>query len=89
MEVQFVASIAPIVRDLDAAQAFYEGALGLSLEGAAAATTSTHPSRGHEAASQRRVRGAGRTAAADELKSTEELLVAVCYSPAFHEDSTV
>ena len=33
MEVQFVASIAPIVRDLEAARAFYQGALGLSLEG--------------------------------------------------------
>ena len=33
MEVQFVASIAPIVRDPEAAQAFYQGALGLSLEG--------------------------------------------------------
>src|SRR5436189_6439523 len=33
MEVQFVASIAPIIRDFEAAQAFYQGALGLSLEG--------------------------------------------------------
>jgi catechol 2,3-dioxygenase-like lactoylglutathione lyase family enzyme len=33
MEVQFVASIAPIVRDLDAAHAFYQDALGLSFEG--------------------------------------------------------
>jgi catechol 2,3-dioxygenase-like lactoylglutathione lyase family enzyme len=33
MEVQFVASIAPIVRDLEAARAFYQGALGLSPEG--------------------------------------------------------
>jgi catechol 2,3-dioxygenase-like lactoylglutathione lyase family enzyme len=33
MEVQFVASVAPIVRDLDAARAFYQDALGLTLEG--------------------------------------------------------
>src|SRR5689334_8535236 len=33
MEVQFVASIAPIVRDQEAARAFYQDALGLSLEG--------------------------------------------------------
>jgi catechol 2,3-dioxygenase-like lactoylglutathione lyase family enzyme len=33
MEVQFVASIAPIVRDADAARSFYRGALGLSFEG--------------------------------------------------------
>jgi catechol 2,3-dioxygenase-like lactoylglutathione lyase family enzyme len=33
MEVLFVASVAPIVRDLEAARAFYEGALGLTFEG--------------------------------------------------------
>ena len=33
MEVQFVASIAPIVRDADAARLFYRDALGLSFEG--------------------------------------------------------
>ena len=33
MDVQFVASIAPIVRDAVAARAFYQGALGLSFEG--------------------------------------------------------
>src|ERR1700694_6054676 len=33
MEVQFVASVAPIVRDADAARAFYRDALGLSFEG--------------------------------------------------------
>ena len=32
MEVQFVASVAPIVRDLEEAHAFYQEALGLSLE---------------------------------------------------------
>jgi len=33
MEVQFVASIAPIIRDVEAAHAFHQGALGLSFEG--------------------------------------------------------
>jgi catechol 2,3-dioxygenase-like lactoylglutathione lyase family enzyme len=33
MEVQFVASVAPIVRDVDAARAFYHDALGLTFEG--------------------------------------------------------
>ena len=33
MDVQFVASVAPIVRDADAARAFYRDALGLSFEG--------------------------------------------------------
>src|SRR3954470_17997875 len=33
MQVQFVASVAPIVRDADAARAFYHDALGLSFEG--------------------------------------------------------
>src|SRR5207237_303606 len=33
MKVQFVASVAPIVRDAEATRAFYTDALGLSLEG--------------------------------------------------------
>jgi catechol 2,3-dioxygenase-like lactoylglutathione lyase family enzyme len=33
MEVLFVASVAPIVRDTDAAHRFYKEALGLSFEG--------------------------------------------------------
>jgi catechol 2,3-dioxygenase-like lactoylglutathione lyase family enzyme len=33
MNVQFVASVAPIVRDVDAARLFYGDALGLSFEG--------------------------------------------------------
>ena len=33
MDVQFVASIAPIVRNADAARSFYRDALGLSFEG--------------------------------------------------------
>ena len=32
-DVQFVASVAPIVRDVEAARSFYQGALGLSFEG--------------------------------------------------------
>lgn len=33
MDVQFVASVAPIVRDVEATRAFYQDALGLSFEG--------------------------------------------------------
>lgn len=33
MDVQFVASVAPIVRDLDATRTFYHDGLGLSFEG--------------------------------------------------------
>ena len=33
MDVQFLTSIAPIVRDVDATRSFYSGALGLSFEG--------------------------------------------------------
>jgi catechol 2,3-dioxygenase-like lactoylglutathione lyase family enzyme len=33
MDVQFVTSVAPIVRDVDAARSFYGDALGLSFEG--------------------------------------------------------
>jgi catechol 2,3-dioxygenase-like lactoylglutathione lyase family enzyme len=33
MEVQFIASVAPIVRDVAAARAFYQHTLGLSFEG--------------------------------------------------------
>src|SRR5438552_7667306 len=33
MDVQFVASVAPIVRDADAARSFYQEDLGLSFEG--------------------------------------------------------
>ena len=35
MEVQFIASFAPIVRDIPASRAFYRDALGLSFEGGA------------------------------------------------------
>ena len=33
MNVQFITSVAPIVRDIDAARSFYRDALGLSFEG--------------------------------------------------------
>jgi catechol 2,3-dioxygenase-like lactoylglutathione lyase family enzyme len=33
MDVQFVASVSPIVRDKDVARAFYREALGLTFEG--------------------------------------------------------
>jgi catechol 2,3-dioxygenase-like lactoylglutathione lyase family enzyme len=33
MDIQFVASVAPIVRDADAARSFYRDTLGLSFEG--------------------------------------------------------
>jgi catechol 2,3-dioxygenase-like lactoylglutathione lyase family enzyme len=42
MDVQFVASIAAIVRDPEAASAFYEGGLGLDFEGGAGAYKYTH-----------------------------------------------
>jgi catechol 2,3-dioxygenase-like lactoylglutathione lyase family enzyme len=35
MDVQFVTSVAPIVRDVDAARSFYRDTLGLSFEGEA------------------------------------------------------
>jgi catechol 2,3-dioxygenase-like lactoylglutathione lyase family enzyme len=137
MEVQFVASIAPIVRDLEAAQAFYQGALGLSLEGGGGgdyryttgwrARSNSACGRSPKPRQPASVAPTGRTmfplpqasvefevpdvpAAAGELKakghrlihephtepwgqitarllSPEGLLVAVCYTPAFHDDS--
>jgi catechol 2,3-dioxygenase-like lactoylglutathione lyase family enzyme len=42
LDVQFVASIAPIVRDADAARLFYQDALGLSFEGEAGDYRYTH-----------------------------------------------
>jgi catechol 2,3-dioxygenase-like lactoylglutathione lyase family enzyme len=40
MEVQFVASVAPIVRDAEAARWFYRDALGLPFEAKRATTCS-------------------------------------------------
>jgi catechol 2,3-dioxygenase-like lactoylglutathione lyase family enzyme len=46
MDVQFVASIAPIVRDADASRSFYRDALGLSFEGEAGDYMFTHELEG-------------------------------------------
>jgi catechol 2,3-dioxygenase-like lactoylglutathione lyase family enzyme len=134
MNVQFVASIAPIVRDGDAARSFYQEALGLSFEGqggdyvythklegtkhfglwplseaatacfgttewpadipipqasiefevadvAAAATELT--AKGYQLIHQARTEPWSQITA--RLLSPEGLLVAVCYTPAFHD----
>ena len=134
MDVQFVASVAPIVRDADAARAFYRDALGLSFEGGAGDYVFTHKLEGTkhlglwplaEAANSCygtsewpadvpvpqasiEFEVADVAAAAEELKgkgyrliheartepwgqvtarllSPEGLLIAVCYTPAFHD----
>ncbi len=134
MEVQFVASIAPIVRDADATRLFYQDALGLSFEGGEGGYLFTHKLEGtkhfglwplSEAANSCfrstewpaeipipqasiEFEVADVAAAAAELKakgyrliheartepwaqitarllSPEGLLVAVCYTPAFHD----
>jgi catechol 2,3-dioxygenase-like lactoylglutathione lyase family enzyme len=133
MEVQFVATIAPIVRDIPASRAFYRDALGLSFEGGGgdyvyserlggvkhlglwplseAATacfgTSEWPPEVTVPQASIEFEVADVAAAAAELKadgyellheartepwgqitvrllSPEGLLVAVCYTPAFH-----
>ena len=134
MDVQFVASVAPIVRDTKAARAFYTDALSLSFEGgegdylftqelegtkhfglwplAEAATacfgTAEWPSEIPVPQASIEFEVADVAAAADELKakgyqliheartepwrqitarllSPEGLLVAVCYTPSFHD----
>ena len=134
MNVQFVASIAPIVRDGDAARSFYQEALGLSFEGQGGDYVYTHKLEGtkhfglwplSEAATacfgttewpadipipqaSIEFEGADVANAATELTakgyqliheartepwtqitarllSPEGLLVAVCYTPAFHD----
>lgn len=134
MDVEFVASVAPIVRDAEAARAFYGGALGLSFEGGDGAYVYTHNLDGtkhfglwplSEAASacfgssewpsgipvpqaSIEFEVADVAAAAEELEaeghrlihdartepwgqitarllSADGLLVAVCYTPAFHD----
>ena len=134
MDVQFVASIAPIVRDNAAARAFYQGGLGLSFEGEAGDYVFTHRLEGTkhfglwplseaatasfgtaewpddvpvpqasiefevadvaaaaaelEASGHRLIHGA-RTEPWQQvtarLLSPEGLLVAVCYTPSFHD----
>ena len=134
MDVQLVASVAPIVRDTKAARAFYTDALGLSFEGgegdyvytqkldgakhfglwplSEAATacfgTPEWPSEIPVPQASIEFEVADVAAAADELKakgyeliheartepwrqitarllSPEGLLVAVCYTPSFHD----
>jgi catechol 2,3-dioxygenase-like lactoylglutathione lyase family enzyme len=134
MDVQFVASVAPIVRDADAARAFYRDTLGLSFEGGDGDYVFTHKLEGTkhlglwplaEAANSCfgtkewptdvpvpqasiEFEVADVAAAAEELKakgyrliheartepwgqvtarllSPEGLLIAVCYTPAFHD----
>lgn len=46
MDVLFVASFAPIARDVEASQAFYREALGLSFEGVAGDYVFTHQMEG-------------------------------------------
>jgi catechol 2,3-dioxygenase-like lactoylglutathione lyase family enzyme len=46
MDVQFIASVAPIVRDADAARLFYRDALGLSFEGQEGDYVFTHQLEG-------------------------------------------
>ena len=134
MDILFVASVAPIVRDAEAARGFYRDALGLSFEGEAGDYVFTHELEGakhfglwplSEAASacfgstewpadiavpqaSIEFEVADVAAAAAELKakghrliheartetwgqitsrllSPEGLLVAVCFTPAFHD----
>lgn len=136
MEVQFVTSIAPIVRDLEAARAFYQDGLGVSFEGGEGDYRFTHQldgvkhfglwplaeaarscfgttewpedvpvpqasiefevgdvaaaadeltAKGHRLIHQARTEPWGQITA--RLLSPEGLLVAVCYTPVFHESS--
>jgi catechol 2,3-dioxygenase-like lactoylglutathione lyase family enzyme len=134
VDVQFVTSVAPIVRDAEASRSFYEGALGLTFEGEDGDYVFTHELEGtkhfglwplSEAANacfgttkwpadipapqaSIEFEVADVTSAAAELTakgyrlihcartepwaqitarllSPEGLLVAVCYSPAFHD----
>ena len=136
-EVQFVASIAPIVRDAEAARDFYQDALGLSLEGGEGTYKFTHRldgtkhfglwplaeaatacfgtlewpddipvpqasiefevpdvsaaavelmTKGYQLIHETRTEPWGQVTA--RLLSPEGLLVAVCYTPAFHEEAS-
>jgi catechol 2,3-dioxygenase-like lactoylglutathione lyase family enzyme len=134
MDVQFLASVAPIVRDAGATRSFYRDALGLSFEGHEGDYLFTHElegakhfglwplseaatacfgttewpadvpvpqasiefevadvasaaaelrAKGHRLIHDARTEPWGQTTA--RLLSPEGLLVAVCYTPAFHE----
>jgi catechol 2,3-dioxygenase-like lactoylglutathione lyase family enzyme len=136
MDVQFVASVAPIVRDPEAARAFYGDGLGLSFEGVEGAYVFTHKLEGTKhfglwplseaatacfgitewpseipvpqasiefevpdvVAAARELQAKGYRLIHDartepwgqitaRLLSPEGLLVAVCYSPSFHDES--
>jgi catechol 2,3-dioxygenase-like lactoylglutathione lyase family enzyme len=136
VDVQFVASVAPIVRDMEAARAFYRDALGLSFEGGEGDYMFTHRLDGTKhfglwplaeaatacfgtrewpaevpvpqasiefevsdvAAAAAELEGKGYrlihgartepwTQVTARLLSPEGLLVAVCYTPSFHENS--
>jgi catechol 2,3-dioxygenase-like lactoylglutathione lyase family enzyme len=137
MDVQFVASVAPIVRDAHAARSFYRGALGLSFEGEAGDYLFTHRLEGTKhfglwplseaaqacfgttewpedvpvpqasiefevpdvAAAAAELAAGGYRLLHDartepwgqitaRLSSPEGLLIAVCYTPAFHDVGT-
>jgi catechol 2,3-dioxygenase-like lactoylglutathione lyase family enzyme len=134
MEIQFVTSVAPIVRDADTARSFYVDALGLSFEGEAGDYQYTHmlegtkhfglwplseaakacfgttewpayipapqasiefevadvaaagaelTAKGYRLIHQARAEPWGQITA--RLLSPEGLLIAVCYTPAFHD----
>lgn len=134
MDVQFVASVAPIVRDADAARSFYRDALGLRFEGEAGDYLFTHELQGTkhfglwplseaatacfgtaewpadlpvpQASIEFEVSDVAAAAAeltaggyrllhpartepwgqvTARLLSPEDLLIAVCYTPAFHD----
>ena len=123
MHVQFVTSIAPIVRDTDASRSFYREALGLSFEGEdgdylwplpeaatacfgttewpadipvpqasiefevpdVAAAASEFSAKGYRLIHDVRTEPWGQVTA--RLLSPEGLLVAVCYTPLFHDAS--
>jgi len=136
MDVQFVASVAPIIRDADASHSFYRDALGLLFEGGDADYVFTEKLAGTKhfglwplseaatacfgvtewpvefpvpqasiefevadvAAAAAELRAKGYRLIHDartepwaqitaRLLSPEGLLVAVCYTPPFHDDS--
>jgi hypothetical protein len=79
MEVQFVANVAPIMRDAKAARTFY-AELSADVEAAAAELEG-------KATDDPRARTEPWTQITAQLLSPEGLLVAVCYTPQFHDRS--
>jgi catechol 2,3-dioxygenase-like lactoylglutathione lyase family enzyme len=93
MDVQFVASVAPIVRDTEAARAFYGDALGLSFEGVEGDYMFTQKLAGTKhfglwplAEAATACFGTTEWPSDIPVLSLEGLLVAVCYTPSFHDD---